>query len=1201
MSMKSREAACRAMRVSRTAASRGGSTTATRHRLFCLPALLSLIVGMLVASVAFGQTIPPGTDCFATTAGSTSVTFGSPSLPPIPADFFFPGSQPFTGTVELRGEPLTGYSNGVNTVVQRKTAAVMPGPATVQVELIQLHLVSRNPITVLDSGGGIHLYDMDVALNPGTPSVGTMSIWQTSPPPGGGGYFSLFGTQGITIYPRFVFTPHEGGLSVGPWDPPIGELLQTTSNALWQYATPPYACLTNQLFYAVPGTGIPFLLGYGGSTGEHGVIPPRLVSGCCLPPTWQCVNMTNQDCLYYGGMPQTQLCTGVIQSCCLPGGACLMIDALCCDDLGGTPGFSPTCLGDLNGNNIDDACEIIQPTGACCVGWTCTIQDAPTCAQMHGRYQGDGTTCNPNPCIVNDVVVCEPQPPNHPNTYWYDVTPGAFGRCDFHVRVYDPNPANYTNPVMPANWVFLVHKLLNGEWWASWWDPTTDCQNAFFGLTRFGFTNSNPSTWGDWATTIGNNNDPYDWQIDTASHHTALPDGSGYRVHVPTFPEAWYWKDYNGALADGFLPDYDQRQDFNADGLVDAGYCGPTAVANSIWWFHRKFPLAGVVPAGWTAINLVQDLAQRMATNNQTPSPNGHVGPYAGTYADDMKSGIDAYLQAQGVSNLLYEHTELTPTFDYINAEVQRSQDVTLLVGFWHIEQVQLVGQGVWMVWWKRVGGHFLTVAGVDPLNNRVAFSDPDGDFAEHGFSGVVRPAGTDHNHDGDNDPATTIGFRNAAYNHAVHNNETYASHDYYTLKPSFSPGGQLALVLDGDPLGYGAEMQAYHLQENGGEITPTVPTEVYESFLNQQGYPPPVVCQYYAEVEAAIVVSPFEACGPVVGGTGCKDVVCPVETETCLPKKIRHNLPDAFFPPAGTDVLTPTGGYIQVASPSGGTITYIIDGLPNNTIVTRGDPYWESGHRRIDSTITTLELHASDGGGGGGGGALIYLNPLYPSVGRAVGAPSTTTDYPADSFFDVYIKIDLEVIPGAQGLWHSEPIPLSALGIHAVPPLGSSFATPTLWSGVELRDQGGNYTGYRIVNVVHNLPPPQPPEWEVIECECIDPINCHIDRDGGDPFCVGVCLDGQVCQEIVTSDPNGDVIYECQCAPITCATCPGDVNGDNQRNGLDIQYFVDCVIAGGISLPCACADMVLPVGVGMEDVNPFVSVLINNTGPCPP
>ena len=246
---------------------------------------------------------------------------------------------------------------------------------------------------------------------------------------------------------------------------------------------------------------------------------------------------------------------------------------------------------------------------------------------------------NTNPCAILDTVVCEPQPPNHPNTYWYDVTPGDFGRCDFHVRVYDPNPANYTNPSLPAaTWQFLVHQV-GTEWWASWWDP--GCTNAIFGpnATRFQFTNPNASVWGDWRTTIGGNSDPYDvWNIDHSGHHTAETDGYGYHVHVPTFAENWFWKDCNGnAVADGYMPDFDQRQDFNGDGLVEAGYCGPTAIANSLWWFNCKFPLAGIVPAGWTPLNLIQDLAQRMDTNDQNPpSPHGHAGPFAGTYMDDI-------------------------------------------------------------------------------------------------------------------------------------------------------------------------------------------------------------------------------------------------------------------------------------------------------------------------------------------------------------------------------------------------------------------------------------------------------------------------------------------------------------------------------------------------------------------------------------
>ena len=172
--------------------------------------------------------------------------------------------------------------------------------------------------------------------------------------------------------------------------------------------------------------------------------------------------------------------------------------------------------------------------GACCVGWDCNLRTQAECAALHGRYLGDGSTCGPpNPCEIRDIVKCEPQPPAHPAHYWYDVTPGDFGRCDFHVRVYDTDPANYTNVLRPgATWLFAVHQLPSGEWWASWWDP--GCQNAIFQTFRFGFDNPHESTWDGWTTTIAGNSDPYDWQIDNWTNHAGEPDGCGYRVHVPS-------------------------------------------------------------------------------------------------------------------------------------------------------------------------------------------------------------------------------------------------------------------------------------------------------------------------------------------------------------------------------------------------------------------------------------------------------------------------------------------------------------------------------------------------------------------------------------------------------------------------------------------------------------------------------------------
>ncbi len=151
-------------------------------------------------------------------------------------------------------------------------------------------------------------------------------------------------------------------------------------------------------------------------------------------------------------------------------------------------------------------------------------------------------TTRPEP--FGDLVVCEPQGmdpghPFHPPTYWYDVTP-ASARCDFHVRVFDPTPGNYTNVFSPPTWQFAVHQLDTGEWWASWWDP--DCSDPIALTTRFQFDNSSASTWSHWTTTEGSSSDPYALVADRSENHDCRPDGYGYRVHVPGPPAVQYFK-----------------------------------------------------------------------------------------------------------------------------------------------------------------------------------------------------------------------------------------------------------------------------------------------------------------------------------------------------------------------------------------------------------------------------------------------------------------------------------------------------------------------------------------------------------------------------------------------------------------------------------------------------------------------------------
>ena len=45
-------------------------------------------------------------------------------------------------------------------------------------------------------------------------------------------------------------------------------------------------------------------------------------------------------------------------------------------------------------------------SGACCQGSTCSILTSAACLGLPGAYQGDGTSCSPNPCVVATGACC---------------------------------------------------------------------------------------------------------------------------------------------------------------------------------------------------------------------------------------------------------------------------------------------------------------------------------------------------------------------------------------------------------------------------------------------------------------------------------------------------------------------------------------------------------------------------------------------------------------------------------------------------------------------------------------------------------------------------------------------------------------------------------------------------------------------------
>lgn len=48
----------------------------------------------------------------------------------------------------------------------------------------------------------------------------------------------------------------------------------------------------------------------------------------------------------------------------------------------------------------------VTATGACCIGTDCSILTAAACATAGGTYQGNGTTCSPNPCTPATGACC---------------------------------------------------------------------------------------------------------------------------------------------------------------------------------------------------------------------------------------------------------------------------------------------------------------------------------------------------------------------------------------------------------------------------------------------------------------------------------------------------------------------------------------------------------------------------------------------------------------------------------------------------------------------------------------------------------------------------------------------------------------------------------------------------------------------------
>ncbi len=244
-----------------------------------LDAMRASIVGvsaaLLFAGAAGANDVAAGFDLWTTPPGGAVNDFGDVSptapgnVPPIPPDFFFPGSNPFTGVVDFVGVPIPTFmgqsSAPADTIVERQGTASLSGPFpsqdTVPIELVELSLQSIAPITVNPGGT---LWDIEVLPSPINPSQGTMTIDHLNA--SGGAYDAT-----LDVCPLLIFREINPPFRIAQQDycsdvDPLGQQIQVFGQPWVHQVVPPKVS-------PLSGPGF-FVIGQTNHSGPHPAADP---------------------------------------------------------------------------------------------------------------------------------------------------------------------------------------------------------------------------------------------------------------------------------------------------------------------------------------------------------------------------------------------------------------------------------------------------------------------------------------------------------------------------------------------------------------------------------------------------------------------------------------------------------------------------------------------------------------------------------------------------------------------------------------------------------------------------------------------------------------------------------------------------------------------------------------------------------------
>jgi len=176
------------------------------------------------------------------------------------------------------------------------------------------------------------------------------------------------------------------------------------------------------------------------------------------------------------------------------------------------------------------------------------------------------------------------------------------------------------------------------------------------------------------------------------------------------------------------------------DDYSDVNFCGPTAMANVLWWLDSKYSDPDGTPCdGEDNFLLVEDygsgddhapdnapcliceLANAMNATNK-----------AATYQEDMIYGIDNWIADANLEHVLEFHFYEFPSFEFIAGEIEQGKAMTLALTF-----LKKIGDEC-----VPLVGHLVACAAVNFDELKIALSDP--------FWDIQNPPGNPEEH---NDP----------------------------------------------------------------------------------------------------------------------------------------------------------------------------------------------------------------------------------------------------------------------------------------------------------------------------------------------------------------------------------------------------------------------------------------------------------------